>query len=87
MKTKSPLKNTEPIASWRESKNKAKKDAYWKSAKTWRFKMNTGEELEVYSLTRQGAIQMAKGHEVWLHKKGFKKDKILLNTIREIRYK
>ncbi len=83
---KSPLKNTEPKASWRESKNKLKKDAYWKKVKTWHFKMNTGETLELFSLTRNGALQSAKRHELWLHKKGFKKDKVLLNTIQEIKY-
>jgi hypothetical protein len=72
--------------SWRESKDKEKKDAYWKTVKTWHFDTNTGEILELYALTKNKAIQMAKAHEKWLHKKGFKEDRVLINTIEEVRY-
>lgn len=72
--------------SWRESKDPKKKDAYWKVAKEWEFDMNTGEALQLYALTKEKAIQSAREHERWLHKRGFKKDKVLINTIRENKY-
>jgi hypothetical protein len=72
--------------SHRESKNKALKDKYWRNVKEYSFKMNTGEKLTLYALTEERAKKSAKEHEKWLHKKGFKKDKVLLNTIEEVKY-
>ena len=71
---------------WRNSKDSKKKDIYWKSAKTWEFDMNTGETLQLFALTKNNAIRMAREHERWLHKKGFKKDKVLLNKIKERKF-
>lgn len=71
---------------WRDSKDSTKQKEYWKAVKTWNFDMNTGETLELYSLTKAQAIKRAKAHETWLHSRGFKKDKVLLGTIRERKY-
>jgi hypothetical protein len=59
---------------------------YWKNAKTYKFDMDNGYEyLEVYAYSEKEAKLKAKRHEKWLEKRGFE-DKVLLNTIKEVKY-